>query len=72
MRIVGIIFPEIGGYSFECFQRGFVIIPVDFVLLQAPPKPFGENIVYSSSFPVHTDTYTIFGQSSGKFLAREM
>lgn len=72
MRIVGIVFVEVGGDSFECLERRFISIPIYFVLLQAPPESLCEYIVHPSTFPVHTDSDFIFFQGSGEFLTREL
>lgn len=72
MRVVRIVFGEVGGYSLVGFKRGFVVIPIDFVLFQTPPKPFGEHIVDPPSFPVHTDSDFVTFKDSGEFFTREL
>lgn len=70
--VVRVVFGEVGGYSFEGFKGRSILVSVNFVLFQAPPKPFGEHVVDPPSFSVHTDPDFVASQYSGEFLAREL
>lgn len=41
--------------SFSGMSRTVVLIEIDFLVLDASPESFGENIVDGASFSVHTD-----------------
>ncbi len=51
---------DVPGNAFSSFSRIGVIVKIDFLVFETAPKPFGENVVHSPSFPIHADA-DLFG-----------
>lgn len=72
MRIIGVVLSEIGRYSSESIEWRSIGISVYLILFQTPPETLSENIVYPSSFSVHTDSDIISLESSCKYFTGEL
>ena len=72
MRVVGVVFVEVGGDSSKSVFGRDVGVPIHFVLFQAPPQTLRKDIVHPSSFSIHTDSYSEIRQCASEIQTGEL